>query len=396
MVFVIDGQSSGISGNMLVGALIDLGVPELKVKKIMEDISSYFGELEINIQKVSKNGISSTFLEVQSNDYSSITYEELMKKLDSIDSIPEEVLNFSKKVFKRIAVSESKVHSESLNKVHFHEVGAADAIADVIGAVYCYFYLKMNEDMVFGLPLAVGGGTVKTQHGTLPVPAPSTLDILEGAICIGGPVNAELTTPTGAALYQEMVDEVVEFLPVMNLIKYSYGAGKMEFDHPNVLRIIKGDTPLKSDKIHLLETNIDHLNGEVMGSLFDKLLLEGALDVSVSPLIMKKNRPGFLLSVIVKSSDADKLIRLIHTETGTLGIRTIPNVHRNIIDRKIVPFTVDIDGEHSVNFKVSYLGSKVISQRIEYDDALRVSKKTGIPLRDVIRIAEESFGVDDE
>lgn len=422
MVFIIDAQSSGISGNMVVGALIDLGVPAENVKQIMEQVSSYFGDVKVNIDKISKGGIYSTYVDVESKDYSTISYNELIDKLDELESnLPSDdlddknfegltdknseelidknfnellyknILSFSKRVFKRIAVAESKVHGKDLEHVHFHEVGSADAVADVIGAAYCYYYLDMDKSKVIGLPISLGGGIVKSQHGVIPIPSPATIDILKGVQCVGGPVNSELATPTGAAIYMEIVTDFNDFLPSIKPLKVAYGAGKKNFNHPNVLRVIKAESSFDSGRIDVLETNIDHLSGEVVGSLFDSLLDKGALDVSISPITMKKNRPGQLLRVISKINDSERLTKLIFRETGTLGIRTLPYVHRNMITREQVDFKFNLDGEHSVKFKLAYLDLELISKRIEYDDALKISKKIGRPVKDVIEIAERRF-----
>ena len=313
MVFVIDPQNAGISGNMFIGALVDMGANKEDVKNIMEEVASSFGGVEVSLDKINKSGIEATFCNVSvideecgSNHH--IHFNDFINKIDSlkdkkIPNLTHEMVELAKSVFLRIAISESKVHGKSLDEVHFHEVGAADAVADVFGTIYAYFDLGMSDEKVVGLPIAVGGGTVKTAHGIIPVPAPATLDILKGldnedlsdsfkfndnievidsefndslkgeAKYVGGPVNSELATPTGVALYMELCDEYLEFAPMMSPEDISYGAGYKEFDFPNVLRIIKSKEDNEKEKISVIETNIDHMSSEELGFLFDILLI---------------------------------------------------------------------------------------------------------------------------
>lgn len=209
-------------------------------------------------------------------------------------------------------------------------------MADVIGSIYAYYSLKFNEQKIIGLPIAVGGGRVKTTHGTIPVPAPAVMEILKGIPIIGGPVDSELATPTGSAIYAEICDEIKEFIPQIKPKNIGYGAGKKDFNHPNVLRIIESSDISESDEIDVIETNLDHLTGEEIGYLFDKLLEAGASDVSITPIIMKKNRQGSLLKVISQKQNRDRLIDVIFKETGSLGIRIAPNMHRGIAKREFV------------------------------------------------------------
>ena len=233
----------------------------------------------------------------------------------------------------------------NLDKIHFHEVGAADAVADIMGASYAFHELGFAQEKVYGLPPALGGGRIKSKHGNLSVPAPATLEILKNVPAIGGPVDHELTTPTGAALLVNMVNEFVEFYPMITNQKVAYGAGKLDLEFPNVLRISTGSSPIPTDKISILETNLDDVTGEILGHTVDRLMEEGALDVTIIPTIAKKNRPGHLLRVITKSNMSHVLSEIIIRETGTLGVRTIPYVHRNIVKREIIPVKVDFNGQ---------------------------------------------------
>lgn len=381
MTIIIDPQSSGIAGNMIIGALVDLGADEDKLKKIMEESANPFGKIKVTFNKVNKRGIDSTFCHVEMLEHNhSASYKEFIGKIDKLN-IDEKVKKTSMKVFERIAEAEAKVHGKTLEEVHFHEVGASDAVADVIGSIYAYYSLNLDKQKVIGLPIAVGGGRVKTSHGVLPVPAPAVLEILKDAKLVGGPVDSELATPTGCAIYAEICDEIKEFIPQIKPKKTGYGAGKKDFDHPNVLRIIESSDITESDEIDVIETNLDHLTGEEIGYLFDRLLDLGASDVSITPIIMKKNRQGSLLKVISSRKNRDILIETIFKETGSLGIRVMPNLHRGISKREFIKKEYEVKGEiFEVTFKVGYVNGEIISSRPEYEDLKEIAQKTGLPL----------------
>ncbi len=384
MTIIIDPQSSGIAGNMIIGALVDLGADKNKLKEIMEKSARPFGEVEVSFSKVSKHGIDSTYCHVKMTEKSpSLNYPEFIEKIGNLE-LDENIRKTSIRVFERIAKAEAKVHGKTMDTIHFHEVGASDAVADVIGSISAYYSLNLNKQKIIGLPIAVGGGRIETAHGIIPVPAPAVLEILKDANIVGGPVESELATPTGSAIYAEICDEIREFIPKAKPKKVGYGAGKKDFDHPNVLRIIETSDISESDEIDVIETNLDHLTGEELGYLFDKLLNEGASDVSITPIIMKKNRQGSLLKVISPRKNRDKLIDVIFKETGSLGIRIAPNLHRGIAKREFVKKEYDINGElFEVTFKNGYVNGELISSRAEYEDLKKIAEKTGIPLRKV-------------
>lgn len=381
MTIIIDPQSSGIAGNMIIGALVDLGANKDELKEIMEKSAEAFGKVKVSFNKISKHGIDSTFCHVEMIEHQPpVNYPEFIEKIESLD-IDEKVKETSINVFERIAKAESKVHGKTLQTIHFHEVGASDAVADVIGSIYAYYSLNLNQQKIIGLPIAVGGGRVKTAHGTIPVPAPAVLEILKDANIVGGPVDSELATPTGSAIYAEICDEISEFIPHIKPKKIAYGAGKKDFDHPNILRIIETSDISEKDTIDVIETNLDHLTGEEIGYLFDKLLDNGASDVSITPIIMKKNRQGSLLKVISKRKNRNQLVNVIFKETGSLGIRIAPNLHRGIAKREFVKKEFEINGEtFEVTFKNGYVNGEIISSRAEYEDLKKISQKTGLPL----------------
>lgn len=384
MTIIIDPQSSGIAGNMIIGALVDLGADKDELKEIMEKSACPFGKVEVTFKEVAKHGISATFCHVEMLEHKhSVRYGEFIGCIEGLD-IDEKVKEKSVRVFERIAKAEAKIHGKNLEDVHFHEVGTSDAVADVIGSIYAYQSLNLDKQKIIGLPIAVGGGRIETSHGVLPVPVPAVLEITRDAKIVGGPVNDELATPTGCAIYAEICDEIKEFIPQIKPKRIGYGAGRKDFDHPNILRIIESDDITESDEIDVIETNIDHMTGEEIGYLFDRLLDLGASDVSITPIIMKKNRQGSLLKVISPKRNRETLIEAIFNETGSLGIRILPNLHRGIARREFVKKEFEIEGESfEVTFKVGYVNGKIISSRPEYDDLMKIAQKTGLPLMKV-------------
>ncbi len=384
MTIIIDPQGSGIAGNMIIGAFVDLGANADELKEVMEKSAMEFGKVEVSFNKIAKHGIDSTFCHVEMlENKHSISYPDFISKIKNLD-LDEKVKTTSINIFKRIAEAEAKVHGKTLDDVHFHEVGASDAVADVIGSVYAYYSLGFDNQKTIGLPIAVGGGRVETAHGIIPVPAPAVLKILKESPIIGGPVDSELATPTGCAIYMELCDEIKEFIPLLKPKKIGYGSGRKDFDHPNVLRIIKSSDMTESDTIDVIETNIDHLTGEEIGYLFDKLLDDGARDVSIAPIIMKKNRQGSLLKVISKRENREKILEAIFKETGSLGIRISENIHRGISKREFITKEYDVNGKtYEVTFKVGYVNGEVISSRPEYEDLKRIAEDSGLTLREI-------------
>ena len=405
MVLIIDPQNAGIAGNMIAGAFIDLGVNPNEMKEVMENVANDFDEVKVHVNKVNKSGIEAIYLEVETDEKNNqaISYKDLLLRIDKIKNkelekdepiIPKEVFNISKKVFERIAISEAKIHGKTLKKVHFHEVGAADAVADVFGSIYGYCTLGFNssKEKVIGLPIALGGGTISSNHGRIPIPAPAVIDMLKGVNCYGGPVATELATPTGVAIYLEICDEFKEFQPMIKPIATGYGAGKKDLKFPNVLRLIQGESKIETQTIEVIETNIDHLSGETIAYLFEKLMKEGARDVAIIPIIMKKNRPAHLLKVISKKEDTDKLVSAIFRETGTLGIRISQHTHRGIANRRIISLDVDVNGEkEKIRFKIAYIGDEIISSRPEYEDIRKIAIERHIPLNKVEKIANNEI-----
>ncbi|WP_306058727.1 nickel pincer cofactor biosynthesis protein LarC [Natronococcus wangiae] len=297
-------------------------------------------------------------------------------------------------IFELLGEAEASVHGESLEEIHFHEVGADDAIADVVGAVSLVHDLE--PERIVTTPLATGGGTVSMSHGEYPVPTPAVVEIARRADwpLRGGPVDAELLTPTGAAILGHLADGV-ESLPSLDLEDSGYGAGGYDLDpHPNVLRALVGDggRELVKDDIAVLETNLDDATPEVLGGLQETLSGAGARDVSIVPATMKKSRPGHLVKVICKPEDRERVARKLAEETGTLGVRDAGATHRWIAEREFETVDLELDGEtYEVTVKVaSGADGAVYDASSEYDDAARIAREVDKPVREIVRRAEQA------
>ncbi|MBE6493220.1 MAG: nickel pincer cofactor biosynthesis protein LarC [Methanosphaera stadtmanae] len=399
MTLIIDPQTSGVAGNMFIGAFIDLGADKNKITEIIKAYAEPFGKVEIDIIKKPKSGVMSTYANIETKDNASRHYTEIIDKIDKItqekysdDETVQKSVELAKEIFKTVAIAESEVHGKTIEELHFHEVGCADAVADIIGSSYAYYLLNLENEKIYSLPVAVGSGTVNTQHGILPVPAPAVINILKNTPTIGGEVNTEIATPTGASILVNITDEYIQSQPLTVNKQIGYGAGKKDLKVLNALRMIRCDELIEHDTITILETNVDTLSGEVLGSLYDKLLNQNARDISITPTIMKKNRPGHIIKVICKNKDVDHLVKVLMEETGSLGIRIIPQIHRGVAIRENVLHNININGnDEEIRFKIGSVGEKIIKCSPEYDDIKNLSDKTGIPVKDLQAYAEQEF-----
>jgi hypothetical protein len=395
-----DGQM-GASGDMILASLLDAGGDPT----VLRPVEAALG-VRYDRQTVPKHGIQATSVTVLAADPESAgatrpraeghgphrTLAEVVEILDGMD-VSTRVRRDARAVFERLARAESAVHGADPEATHFHEVGADDAIADVLGA--CLLFEDLDPDRVVTTPLAVGGGETETSHGIYPIPAPAVVELADGAdwALRGGPVDRELLTPTGAALLAQFADGV-DALPAMRVDATGYGAGDYDLaDRPNVLRVIVGDggSRLDREEITVLETNLDDASPEVLGDLQASLSAVGALDVTVLPATMKKSRPGHLVKVVTKPADAARVARALAAETGTLGVREHGAGHRWVARRRMDTATLDAGGDsHDVAVKVAAdEDGTVFDVSAEYDDAAAVARATGLPLREVMRRAEQ-------
>jgi uncharacterized protein (TIGR00299 family) protein len=372
---------SGISGDMTVGALIDAGAPSSAVIDALESLST---GAKFEVEKTKRSGIAASKFKVHLSAEPQ-KHRHLSHILTLIDrsQISGKAKQNATAVFQRLAEAESKVHGVSIEKVHFHEVGAADSIADIVGA--CVALDLLNVDEVCSSAINVGSGTVMTEHGVLPIPAPATANLLAGKpIYARGPAM-ELTTPTGAAIAATL-SSGFGVLPAMRISSIGHGAGDRDFkEAPNVLRVLIGERTgaPESTVVSVIEANIDDSSPQVLGYALERLMEAGALDASLSPLQMKKNRPGSLLKVIARPQDQEILAQLIFAETSTLGLRIYP-AERRIEARRIVEVETPFG---RIRVKVSGQGSFAP----EYEDCRQIAATTGVPLREVLAAAQSAY-----
>lgn len=335
----------GAAGDMICGALLDAGAPHDPVIRAMGSVVETPA-----IETVSKCGIAAVKIHTRAGP-AHRTLEEVLEIVRAADA-PGEVITRAEQIFLRIAEAETEVHG---SMTHFHEVGADDAIADVIGS--CMALSLITPDRIIVLPVATGKGLVTCSHGTLPVPAPATAAILtKGELLVmSGDATGEQLTPTGAAILSDLCDQAVTDLPVGRILRVGYGAGSREDPHsPNVLRVLLMECPgLHPDTVDILETNVDDVSGEVIGNFLSRAMEEGARDASAIPLLMKKGRPGHLIRVISIPTESTRLSELMAGELGTLGVRVTSGVHRFIADRIIHEIPLEIMGK-KVLFPVKY------------------------------------------
>lgn len=420
---------SGISGDMFLGALIDAGVAheifEQTVKVL--DVGA-----TVEISRVNRSGITATKVDVMVNgerdsprvgragvsghhnnthhhahghthshqhshdhhdDHSHhhgrglVEIREIISKAGLSESVKKNALA----IFERLGTAEAKIHNIPLEQIHFHEVGAVDALVDITCAAVGAEALGVDE--MICSPLNVGGGTVICAHGTFPVPAPATVELLTGVPVFSSGLQAELVTPTGAAIVRTLATRFASF-PEMKIERAGYGAGTRDFPaHANVLRITIGDAPSElaantsQETISVLEANLDDLNPQVFGYVMDRLLEAGALDVFGTPAQMKKNRPGTLLSVLVKPDDADKLAQIIFAETTTLGVRRREE-KRHALARKWQTVSTRFG---DVRIKIASLNGTVSSYAPEYEDCRRIAAEHRVPLKLVMQEAVQQY-----
>lgn len=379
---------AGASGDMIVGALLDTG------KLTLDELSRELAKLpltgyELRVEKVSRGGIVGTGfrVEVKESPGKERSLRDILALIGK-SSLPEGLTTKAGEIFRRLAEAEGKMHGKSPDDIHFHEVGAVDSIVDIVGSLIALARVGAQE--VYASPLAVGRGYVKCAHGRLPVPAPATLELLAGfPLRPGGLVgeDAELVTPTGAVLLSVLATPS-ESIPPLQVEGVGYGAGSRDLRSlPNLLRVIvgKGEAGHQTDTVSVLETNIDDLNPQVYAYLEEKLFQAGARDIFLIPVHMKKNRPGVVLTVLAEPGKESEIAEIIFRETGTLGIR-LRSSQRKILARESIPVKLSY-GEAQV--KLGRLGEDVVTVRAEYDTCRELARKSGRPLREVLREAEQ-------
>src|SRR5580692_1960931 len=428
---------SGISGDMFLGALVDAGVPA----RVLEETVAALGVgAKLEVSRVVRAGISATKVDVYVDggkllpreEYSEQEHEHEhshgdgghshshpgessragapaphehshgrglneIREIISAASISDRAKKTAIAIFEALGRAEAKIHNTSVESVHFHEVGAVDAMVDIVCAAVGAEALGVEEFICS--PLNVGGGTVKCAHGTFPVPAPATVELLAHAPVYSSGLQAELVTPTGAAIVKTLASRFAAF-PEMKIEKSGYGAGSSDFPgHPNVVRLTLGQSASSaiaantaSEIVTVLEANLDDLNPQVFGYVMDRLLDEGALDVFGMPVQMKKNRPGTLLTVLCRPEDSGKLTQLIFTETTTLGVRRRDEMRQTLARRWQSVGTQW--GE--VRIKIASMNGTVTNYAPEYEDCRRIAAECHVPLKQVIQEAARAYAGTDK
>jgi pyridinium-3,5-bisthiocarboxylic acid mononucleotide nickel chelatase len=425
---------SGISGDMFLGALVDAGVsPEIFVRAVEAlDVGA-----KLQISRVNRSGITATKVDVivngerdsprasrtevpdapehkhedahhhehshnhahghhQDSVHQNSSHQHGRGLVEIREIIGKAAISESAKknaldIFEKLGAAEAKIHNVPIEKIHFHEVGAVDALVDITCAAVGAEALGVDE--LICSPLNVGGGTVNCAHGTFPVPAPATVELLTGAPVFSSGLQAELVTPTGAAIVRTLATRFASF-PEMKIGKVGYGAGTRDFPgHANVLRVTVGEAASKlaantsQETVSVLEANLDDLNPQVFGYVMDRLFEAGALDVFGTPVQMKKNRPGTLLSVLAKPDDTDKLTQIIFAETTTLGVRRRQE-NRHVLARKWQTVSTQFG---DVRIKIATLNGTVSSYTPEYEDCRRIAVEHRVPLKLVMQEAVQQY-----
>ena len=379
---------SGISGDMTLGALVDAGCPLEVLRSKLRSLQ--VPGWEISAEKVWKNGMAATQVRVTTQDSQShrslATIHSILDKSD----LQAEVKRRAVAIFTKLGEAEAAVHDVPIEKIHFHEVGAVDAIVDIVGA--CIGFAELGTETFACSPLNVGGGTVKMAHGILPVPAPATARLLMGKPTYSSGLQKELVTPTGAAIVAT-VCQTFGPQPAMKVSAIGYGAGTTDLEgQPNVLRIMVGEVPSKVEDSHggtlrVLEANLDDMNPQIFGYLLEKALAAGALDVFATPIQMKKSRPGMLVSILCKPEDESKFQAMLFAETTTLGVRS-HLVERYALPREHVTVTTRF-GE--VRVKVARTGGQVLHASPEFEDCRKLAVEKNVPLQEVMEQAMLRF-----
>src|SRR5450432_2030368 len=375
---------SGISGDMTLGALVDAGLSADTLRSDLRVLQ--VPGWELSTEKVWKNGMSATQVLVKTEDQQKHRSLSTILEILKTSQLAAPVRERASAIFQKLGEAEAHVHDAPIEKVHFHEVGAVDAIVDIVGA--CIGFDALGIDKFACSPLNVGGGTAKMAHGVLPVPAPATATLLTGKPTYSNGVQRELVTPTGAAIVATLCDSFGP-QPPMTVSAIGYGAGTADLEgQPNVLRIMVGESAVKAvpgydEEISVIEANLDDMNPQIYGYFLERALAAGALDVYTTPVQMKKNRPGTLLTVLCKPQDTNALTSLIFAETTTFGVRTT-TAQRRILPREHVSVSTSFG---DVRIKLSRVNGRILHISPEFDDCRKLAVEKNVPLQQVINAA---------
>lgn len=366
---------AGISGDMTLGALLDAGADEGRFRTELGKLEGI--EFDLQITKVVKQGIQATDVRVVTgHEHHHRNLKDITEIINS-SALSETIKARAIGIFTRLAEAEGAVHGTSAEEVHFHEVGAVDAIVDIVGSAIGIELLSVEE--VFASPLPMGHGFVEVAHGKIPLPAPATVELLKGVPVYDAKIEGEMVTPTGAAIIRTLATSFGE-IPAMKIESIGYGAGKTEFPFPNVLRLMIGEvSDLQYGQVSIVETNIDDMNPEFYDSVMERLFKAGALDVYLTPIYMKKNRPANLLTAICPHEKTAEVSRAILEETTTFGVR-VSSASRLCLERKWETVATKY-GE--IRIKLGLMDGEVVTASPEYEDCRKAAEAHGVPVKQV-------------
>ena len=379
---------AGASGDMILGALVAAGVDP---NTLREQLSLLNVEgFQIDFETVDRSGLSATYARVETAHEHKHRHLSDIKQIIENSRVSDPAKTLAIQIFTRLAEAEARVHNEPIDHVHFHEVGALDAIVDIVGAAICFDLLKI--DRFVSSPLHAGSGMVQMAHGRFPVPPPAVAELLKGVPFYATDIQGELLTPTGAAIITTVCKEFGP-IPQLKTDATGYGAGTRQYQNfPNVLRVMIGETEdgaATEEKLWMLETNIDDMSPQLLGHVMDRAFELGALDCYFTPVQMKKNRPGVLLSVLCAGDQKETLMKLLFTETTTLGVRSY-EVARRALRRSMVRVETAYG---PIDVKVAHLNGRVVNEMPEFDQCRAAASKAGVPVKvveDAVRAAKRT------
>ena len=382
--------STGISGDMILGACVDAGAPFSAIKAEIKRLKLH--DCELSLRRVIKKGISASKVDVYIHEHHHHGHAHSHSKYTEIDrfiknsSLRNSLKDKTREIFLEIAKAESRVHGESIKKIHFHELGSPDTIVDVVGALVCFEELKIEK--IFASPLNIGGNVlIKTAHGLLSNPAPATAELLRGIPVYIADLPYEMVTPTGAAILKVMREKDKKLITgSINIEKIGYGAGDRDLaDRSNVLRVLIGEVEAFVDKeeVVVMESNIDDSSPLVYDTLMEKLFKAGALDVALIPVQMKKKRPAVKLEIVCEKKIADKIAKIVFEETSTFGVRFYP-VARIKLEKEIEKMSTPYG---KIRVKTGRLDGRIMSVSPEYEDCKKLSYKLNVPVKTILASA---------
>jgi uncharacterized protein (TIGR00299 family) protein len=378
---------AGISGDMILGALLDAGLPLESLQGVLDGLG--LAEAELRCQRVLKGGFGATKVDVCVADDVPARHLSDIEEMVRQSTLPTAIQEQAIAVFRRLGEVEAGIHGTTLDEVHLHELGGVDTMVDVIGTLAGL--AELGIERVCASPLPLGRGFVRGAHGRIPLPAPATLALLEGVPVLGSEMDVELVTPTGAALLTSLAESFGP-IPAMTLSATGYGAGTRDRPVPNILRLIVGELGEPSEQVSIeslvkLETNVDDLNPEIYDHVMARLFAAGALDVFLAPVQMKKNRPGTWIHVLCRPSDVHTLEAILFAETSTLGVRQ-QLVGRHALSRS----SQTVETRYGpVQVKIARWAAGQVKASPEYEDCRRLAEEQGVPLREVYRAAEAAL-----